>query len=87
MSQVGIPCTFDGCGGTAVPVQKDGRFAHHRGVVILIPAQIVIPRCQKCNRDIIAREVEKMLVGVLEAEWQRHAHIIKPILERNKRIQ
>jgi len=84
VTQVGMPCIFEGCDGRAVPLAKEGRFANHRGVVTLIPANIVIPRCQKCGRDIITPEVEKMLTGVLEAEYQRHAHIIKPILERRK---
>ena len=87
MVEQGIPCIFEGCDGRALPLKKDGRFIQHRKVLINVPEEIAIPRCGKCQRDLITKDVERMLTGVLENEYQRHAHIIKPIFAKNRKIQ
>lgn len=57
-------------------VRKDGRFHVHRGVHINLPSSIVIPRCGKCEGDVILEELRDVITEVLEQEFQEHAEWI-----------
>lgn len=79
-----IPCAVEGCGGLAVPTQKDGRFYLHRGnVFINVPPSFVIPKCNRCGMDMFTDELGKVLIQVLEVEYQQHADLIKTIVTKH----
>lgn len=79
-----IACAVEGCGGLAVPTTKDGRFYLHRGnVFINVPPSIVIPKCNRCGMDMFTDELHKMLLQVLENEYQQHAELIRSIVAKH----
>lgn len=80
----GIPCVTEGCDGIAVPTQKDGRFYEHREVIINVPKDFAIPKCQKCGTDVFDEALYKALVQILEKEYQRDAAMIAECRERFK---
>ena len=80
-----IACAIDGCGGTAVPTQKDERFYLHRGnVFINVPPSFVIPKCNRCGMDMFTDDLAKALVQVLEVEYQLHAELIRDITRKHE---
>ena len=85
-----IDCAVEGCGGKAVPTQKDGRFYIHRSnnvdypqVFINVPPSFVIPKCNRCGMDMFTDELYKALLQVLEVEYQLHADLIKAIVAKH----
>jgi hypothetical protein len=79
-----IPCAVENCGGMAVPTRKDGRFYLHRDVWINVPPHIVIPKCDRCGMDMFTDDLYKVLLQVLEVEYQVHAEMIKTIRSKNE---
>lgn len=78
-----VKCAVEGCGGTAVPTQKDGRFYPHRGnVFINVPRSFVIPKCNRCDMDMLTDELLAALTEVLEVEYQVHAAMIRTITKK-----
>lgn len=70
------------CGGTVIPIAKDGRFYTYHEVWILVPSNIEIPRCLNCGEDWLSDEGLKELDGVLEASFKEHEGLIRAILRQ-----
>ncbi len=83
-----VKCPREGCGGEVHPCKKDGRFYTHRNIQINVPETFVIPKCDRCQRDVPLNDTLYVaLTKVLEAEYQRHADLIKTVLARQKEAQ
>ncbi len=81
-----LACAVEGCGGTAVPTQKDGRFYLHRGnVFINVPKDFAIPKCERCGMDMFTDELYKELLLLLESEYQVHAEMIRDIVAKSEK--
>ncbi len=66
---------------------KDGRFYTHRGIRINVPAAFGIPKCGKCEKDVMTDAMFVALTAVLELEYQRHVDIIRKVMKRQKDSQ
>ena len=75
------------CNGLVVPVQKDGRFYHYKGVFILVPKDVTIPKCSRCGEEWLDDRQADTMLAVLDREYQAHAGLIDIIKKMGARAQ
>lgn len=72
------------CGGKIRPTKKDGRFYEFKNVMINLPEALLIPRCDKCQKDHLNDELETIINNTLALEYERHQDLIEQAIFRHK---
>jgi hypothetical protein len=77
-----IACT-QGCGRLAVPTAKAGRFYYHHDrpwLVVPLPADMKVPRCPKCNVDVLGEDDQTKITSFLDQSYREHKDLIDGIV-------
>lgn len=69
------------CADVVVPEATDGRFLEYKGVLINLPEDFYLPRCQGCRCYSLDFNDEKRLELMLQELYTRDADIIQQIFE------
>jgi len=66
------------CKGVVAPAARDGRyFSYTADVIVLLPSNVLVPRCQGCGTDWLTEHDEARIGAILEEEYQKHAELIQ----------
>jgi hypothetical protein len=77
-------CPDEKCDGTAIPIEKDGRFfihPKHEWCYIAIPTDFLIHRCDKCQKDWLDKPNQVKVGEFLDTSFQEHAELIQAIVD------
>jgi len=78
MSQLVRVARCSECGYRVVPAATDGRFFEYRGVLINLPPELYVPRCQGCGVfDLTDFETARQVDVVLQELYVADADLIQ----------
>lgn len=79
-----FPCGDEKCAGTCVPLAKEGRFYYQPDrpwLYIPLPTDLLVPRCNVCNRDWLKAIHQKAVNEALEESYQEHKSLVTVIVD------